>query len=447
MEIVYYIGSTNIITRIEYCHVNIRFTLIKHTMGYILLIVKGARLMITEKKISKFWAVVWGMALFSVIFAVPYRATINSRSGRDYASYHYAVKATQNYDSPYDVEVLNQLAQAEGTRKSVHPFFYPPPAILSVLWVEPLTLSQGVKGFFWFNQFCLLGTLIILRRWRRVAWSTLFAASLLLWSVLDTMKMGQINLFVGLMIVFSLRYHSGLALATAAMTKMSPALIFFGWIVQKQWRSAWVCALTCLFLSVTVLPWISFNEQIRFYTDILPEFSSGAYHGLKIPINIPANHSIPDMYNQLFPGTSKTVLSDIAKRLSSFTSGVLFVSILFWMRRLHHSESKLFAIMALIPLMLVTPVYCYEHHMALLLVPVVICLETFKTSTVSVRVVAWLILLFGGQPLFSLRWLQRNIGIGEWWFQESKFIFIVLIGCYCLWYAWKVEKESRMELG
>ena len=274
----------------------------------------------------------------------------------------------------------------------------------------------------------------------------MFAASLLLWPVIDTMKMGQINLFVGLMIVLSLQYRSGLALATAAMTKMSPALIFFGWIAQKQWKPALVCGLNCILLSIVVLPWISFHDQFRFYTEILPEFSSGAYHGLKIPINIPANHSIPDLYNQLFPGASKTVLSDVAKRLSSLTSGVIFVSILFWMNRLTNSESRLFALMALIPLMLITPVYCYEHHMALLLIPVVLCLETLKTDYVSKRVGAWFILLIGGQPLFSLRWLQRNIGVGEWWFQESKFLFIVLIGCYCIWYAQKTEKESLRKL-
>ena len=107
--------------------------------------------MIRENKISRLWAVIWGVALFSVIFAVPYRATVSSRSGRDYASYHYAVKATQNNESPYDVEVLNKLANADGTRRSVHPFFYPPPAVLSVFWVRPLTLMQGAKAFWVFS--------------------------------------------------------------------------------------------------------------------------------------------------------------------------------------------------------------------------------------------------------------------------------------------------------
>ena len=396
----------------------------------------------TSRKISKLLAVVWGIALFTVIFAVPYKATVNSRSGRDYASYHYAVKAAYNNDSPYTVEVLNQLAIEEGTRKSVHPFFYPPPAILSVLWLQPFTLKQGVLVFFWFNQFCLLGTLVILHRWRNVPWSVLFAASLFLWPVIDTMKMGQINLFVGLMVLVALRYRSGVGLAVASMTKMSPALLFFGWIVGKEWRAAGVCVFGCVSLSVAVMPWVSIQEQLIFYTEILPEFSSGAYHGLKIPINIPANHSIPDVYNQIFPGESKTVLSGSAKQLSSMTSGLIFATILFWIRSLTDTEAKLFGLMSLIPLMLITPVYCYEHHMALLLVPIVLCLQTIKTKNVSACVLAWGLLLFGGQPLFSLRWLQRNIGVGEWWFQESKFFFIVSIGLYCVWYARKVETQS-----
>ena len=68
------------------------------------------------------------------------------------------------------------------------------------------------------------------------------------------------------------------------MTKMSPALIFFAWTAQKEWKPAWICGLSCVLLSVMVIPWVSFQDQMHFYTEILPEFSSGAYHGLKIPM-------------------------------------------------------------------------------------------------------------------------------------------------------------------
>ena len=393
-------------------------------------------------KISNLLALVWGIALFSVIFAVPYQATVKSHSGRDYASYYYAIQASGEEQSPYDIDALNQLAQEEGTRKSVHPFFYPPPATLFVSWLAPFSLKSGYVAFFWFNQFCLLGTLMILHRWRNVAWSTLFACSLLLWPVLDTMKMGQINLFVGLMMLVAIRYRSGLALSVAAMTKMSPALIFFGWISERAYKPAVICSIGCVCLSVLSLPWVSFSEQIRFYTEVLPQFASGAYHGLKIPINIPANHSIPDLYNQLFPGESSTILSATAKTLSSITSGVLLLTLLFWIRTLQDSESKLFASVALIPLMLLIPVYCYEHHLALLLVPIVLVFESIPKHSVSNRFVFWLVVLWGGQPLFSLRWLQRTIGVGEWWFQESKFLFVLCIGLYCLWHSYKLEQKS-----
>ena len=89
-------------------------------------------------------------------FTVPYQATVNSRSGRDYASYHYAVKATHNNDSPYTVEDLNQLAKEEGTRKSVHPFFYPPPAILSVLGTTIDAQTRCYKPSFGSTNFVFL---------------------------------------------------------------------------------------------------------------------------------------------------------------------------------------------------------------------------------------------------------------------------------------------------
>ena len=189
---------------------------------------------------------------------------------------------------------------------------------------------------------------------------------------------------------------------------------------------------------------MSLSAQWAFYTQILPEFSSGAYHGLTIPINIPANHSIPDVYNQLFPGSTQTKLSSVAKNLSSLTSVSIMGMLLLLIRKFKDQEAKLFVLSALIPLMLITPVYCYEHHLALLLLPVILCLETLNTQKVSRRVFVWSVLAFGGQPLFSLRWLQRKVGVGEWWFQESKFAFILIVGIFCVWTAIQIERDSSV---
>ena len=53
---------------------------------------------------------------------------------------------------------------------------------------------------------------------------------------------------------------------------------------------------------------------MEFYTQILPTFLDGSYHGLKVPIGIPANHSIPDLFNQYAPGTAHR-LSPLGQRL------------------------------------------------------------------------------------------------------------------------------------
>ena len=396
------------------------------------------------QKISRFWALFWATALFSIIFAVPYQSTMKSHSGRDYASYHYAVQSVLDRESPYDTENLNIRAQEEGTRKEVHPFFYPPPAILSMVWLRPFTLFQGSVAYFWFNQFCLICTLTILARWKKMNWSMLCAGTVLLWPVFDSMKMGQINLFVGLWMLLALRFQSGLALSIAAMTKMSPALWFFAWLVDGRWKRVGMCILGCVGLSLLALVFMPFSEQVHFYVDILPSFSSGAYHGLRVPITIPANHSIPDLLNQLYPGDKDTLLSPLAKQLSGIVT-VLLLGILLWCYRLLKNEtSKQFMLCSFVSLMLVTPVYCYEHHLALLLVPVLMSLQALQSYSRKVTFIGWTLLAFGGQPLFTLRWLQRSIGMGEWLLQESKFVFILAVGVFCVWEAFKIEREERL---
>ena len=390
---------------------------------------------ISTEKISKLWAIGSGLALFTIIFCVPFQATIQSRSGRDYASYHYAVQAVSGGQSPYDVENLDQLARQEGTRKHVHPFFYPPPAILPLMWLKPWNLATGAVLFLGFNVLCLLGSLLVMHRWLKVSWGVLFSISFLLWPVIDSMKMGQINLFIGLLMMVALRHQSGLALSLASMTKMSPALLFFGWLSKGYWRLVMYCTMGCIALTMLVTPWISISEQIYFYQVILPEFSSGAYHGLSVPINIPANHSIPDLYNQLFPSERNVVLSDTARRLSSVTSLFLFVSIVLLGRIFQSKSSDIFVSASLICLMIVVPVYCYEHHLSLLLLPVTICIDTIQKRHRKWLPLAWSWLAFGGMPLFVLSWLKRQIPMLEWFLQESKWFFIMTIMVYCLWAA------------
>ena len=82
------------------------------------------------------------------------------KHARDYATYHYAVQEALDGGDPYVKRALSQRGRDEGTRKSVHPYFYPPPFLLLTLWAAPLSLTAGYKLFFWMNQAFLILSLI-----------------------------------------------------------------------------------------------------------------------------------------------------------------------------------------------------------------------------------------------------------------------------------------------
>ena len=79
----------------------------------------------------------------------------NSKHARDYATYHYAVAEAMDGGDPYETKALSKRARAEKTRRSVHPFFYPPPFLLGMPWAACLDLSTAYKAFFWLSQLCI----------------------------------------------------------------------------------------------------------------------------------------------------------------------------------------------------------------------------------------------------------------------------------------------------
>ena len=322
---------------------------------------------------------------FLRIFFGPWQAVLHSKGARDYSSYHYAVQASFVAENPYNTQNLHRRAQKEGTRRKVHPFFYPPPALLTMIWAEPLSLKEGVRIFFWLNQFFLFSSLYLLRRWLNTPIWFLGGLAIAFTPLTDSMKMGQINILVILMLSIALFRRSGVFLGIASMVKMSPALLFFQWIAQREWRATFSCAAMVPFLSLLALPLVNSEFQIQFYTDILPKFSSGEYHGLTVPINLPANHSIADIYNQIWPSESKHRLSQTAQMLSSLTNGISFFVIMWLSFRWGHDVSKRLLQGAMICLFLLFPVYCYEHHLAFLIIPITILFSSIQKEGILLR--------------------------------------------------------------
>lgn len=354
---------------------------------------------------------------------------------RDYATYHYAIQEAVDGGDPYVKQALSRRGKDEGTRTSVHPYFYPPPFLLLMLWAAPLSLEHGYRLFFWMNQAALLGLLWCLRRWFAPSILVLAFVAATLSPIADNAKMGQANLLVLLIAVIGLWRLRGGVLSVAAMAKMSPALYLVWWAVQRRWRPVLMAILGAILLSIAALPLVDARVQMKFYTEILPGFSSGQYHGLTVPITLPANHSIPDLFNQLWPGESDHVLSPRAQRAASLTSLSLLGLLGLLSRHARDPLGQACIAGAFTALLVITPVYTYEHHLVLMLLPAVAlgaALEAgrlprglYPLAAVAYFVVAW--------PLFWLRSVQRSLpDVAHWWLQESKFFGIVLIGALCL---------------
>lgn len=378
-----------------------------------------------------------------MIFQGPWKATLGSKGARDYASYHYAVQVAWDGQNPYQTDRLHQKAQEEQTRRTVHPFFYPPPSLISMLWMVPFPLLIGYRIFFGLNQLLLLLSFWQLHRWLKTPIWLLGMVGLFFTPLVDSMKMGQLNIWILTLITFGLARNSGVILGYAAMSKMSPALLFFQWIAQRNWKPVLVCILSVPILSLLTVPLVGFEAQKQFYLEILPEFSSGAYHGLVIPIELPANHSIPDLFNQIWPSESRHVLSKIAKNLSTIVNLGLLGGLLFLSAKWRSETSKQYLQGAMICLFLIFPVYCYEHHLALMVIPLLLVFRFCWSKQLVWKIWFFVSFFFVGWPLSMLRWAQDIVPALDWWLQETKFFAVVSVLIICVLAAFFSHREER----
>jgi hypothetical protein len=374
-----------------------------------------------------------------------YKRVRGVKHGRDYATYHYAVAEALDGGDPYETRALSARGKAERTRKRVHPFFYPPPFLLGMPWAAGLSLPTGYKVFFWLSQLSILGVLAVMWRWFRAPVLLLGVLACTLTPITDSAKMGQANAIVLLLSVAGLWRVSGGLIGAAAMAKMSPALYLFAWAARKAWRPVLLAVAMAIALSLATLPLVDLDSQIRFYTEVLPGFSSGHYHGLTVKIALPANHSIPDLFNQYWPGPDRHTLSQVAQTGSKVVGLTSLCGLVFLARKRRDQlgDANLYAAFSV--LMLIAPVYTYEHHLVAALFPA----AALGTALLAGRlgwwgwVVAVPAYFFVAWPLYWLRPLQKMAPGLKWQLQESKFFGLVVLGLLCAVVAWRSPEADE----
>lgn len=389
---------------------------------------------------SRWWVLALGVLLHVLLQAAPaWESVRDGKSGRDFASYYYAIQVADDGRDPYQTSLLNKAASQDHTRKTVNPYFYPPPFLLGMTWAVPLSLSQAYKASFFLNEALLAACCALLVRAFAVP---MWAIALMLASftpIPDHARMGQANLvallpaLAGLALARTRPWLGGVLVGVAGMLKMSPALFLLYWLIRGQWRPALAAAVTAVALSVAALPLVGWDAQVRFYTEVLPGFGVGDYHGLRVPISLSANHSLADPFNSLWPGPLETRLSETAHRATSATALAL-LALWAWLFRKRGGDEPA-ALAALTVLMVVVPVYTYEHHLVFLLLAVGTAARAPLWAFVPLYVMlSW--------DLSWIRWMSERFPSLQRVFYETKFVGALGMFALNAWVARRAQREK-----
>jgi alpha-1,2-mannosyltransferase len=362
--------------------------------------------------------------------------------GRDFASYYYAVQAAHRDLNPYDTRQLGKLARADATRQSVHPFFYPPTFLLTQVWALPLRLPQAYRVWFWLDSLFLLAALLALWQWLPGP-ATLVGMGVILASftpIHDNHWMGQANLPVLAAMLWGLYLAErerpvagGALLGLACMLKMSPALLVLWWLARRRFVAALSACGAALGLSLLALPLVELGDQLHFYLDVLPGFASGDYNGLAVPILLTGNHSVPNLWAQLFEAGSTLPQG---ARLGAGLTNLALLGLLGWLLRRQTSDllGAALAAGAISGVMLLVPVYTYEHHLVQLVFPLLAATAALvhgrlRWGWAAALVPAYIVLAWWWAPMAVLS--RQWGGATGWLLQEAKPIALLLVCTAC----------------
>jgi hypothetical protein len=232
------------------------------------------------------------------------------------------------------------------------------------------------------------------------------------------------------------------------MMKMSPALLLFGYGALGRWRPVLAAVGTAIGLTLLALPLVGPLAQWRFYTEVLPSFSSGAYHGLTVPIRIAFNHSIPDAWLALWPGPDAHTLSASARAAAGLTTFGLLGAVLTRGRRAAgHPLAEANLLGALVVLFTLTPVYAYEHHLAIVVLPVLVAAAALAARPgARAGWVAWgSLTAILALPLEALRALAAALGPAAAVAHELKFAALLGLLALCAALAAPPAAPARTE--
>ncbi len=377
-----------------------------------------------------------------------YTSVERNRSGNDFASYYYAVTVAKSGGDPYATRQLNQAAKRDGFRKGVHPFLYPPPFLLVMSWVDAFSLPDAYHLWFWLDALAMVVAMVTLLLWWRPLGTAVPVTLLVLLGFMTAIPnnhiMGQVNILVLCFVLLGLALEdrplsAGLLVGTACMMKMAPALFVMWWMLRGKWQQAFAACGAAVLLSLATLPIVDASTQLRFFTEVLPEFASGRYNGLAVGIDLFGNHSIPNIWDSIWPHESgrHRQLSATARVAGSLTN-LAVLGLMAWRFRgrdlnLEHIAPQVGAVAAA---MLLVPVITYEHHLIWAIPAAVVAVWGVWTRRIPwygalVVALALFVLCYDLQALKKLSLSSQ--GFERVFYRELKFVALLALWAVA-WY-------------
>lgn len=380
-------------------------------------------------------ALLVGVILYGAVHGtVSWRRLHAQRGAKDHPSFHYAVQVAAQGGDPYDAAALQAAADEDGLRTEVYPWVYPPPALLAFAWTLPLPYRWSQDLAWCGHQGSLALLLVLLWRWFRAPPALLGALLVAFTPLRHSFQVGQINPTIALLATWGFARSRGVGVASAAWVKMSPAVLVLPLVLRRQLAPLLAVAATSVVVSLLALPLAGVDVQWRFYTEVLPALGRGSYNGMSVPLDLPANHSLANVFHQLTGAEDPHALSPLAGTLAKLCSLALLVPPL-WLARARRDplgEALLFGALSVV--MVVTPAYTYEHHLTLLLPAV----AAVWTAALQRRLPRWALALavvataLTAWPLEAFRDALRAAPSLGWVIRETKLVGPLLLWALCL---------------
>ena len=230
----------------------------------------------------------------------------------------------------------------------------------------------------------------------------------------------------------------GALVGTAAMIKMAPALLVLWMALRGRWRGVAGAVGAAVGLQLLSLAVFDAAMSWHFYSEVLPGFSRGDYNGMPLEIGLFANHGVPDLANRIWPGETVYTLSPSAVWASRVAALAMVggLGLAFWRPPADRLQTVA-QVGAVGVVMLLVPVYSFEHHLVWALpagTAVVLGLLTGRLPrwVGPLAALAVLIWLLPRPPL-------KGLGIQLGWdtpaalaVRELKFAALVTLGLLCV---------------